>query len=88
VVLDLGDGVYAALAHLRRGSVQVTKGQRVTAGQQIAECGNSGNSSEPHLHFQLMDHAHASIAAGLPFTFQGSGVPRNLEPLRSPADLG
>jgi hypothetical protein len=88
VVLDLGDGVYAAFAHLKRGSVQVTKGQRVAAGQQLAECGNSGNSSEPHLHFQLMEHPHASIAAGLPFTFKEYGVPRNLEPLRSPADLG
>jgi hypothetical protein len=88
VVLDLGNGVYAAFAHLRRGSIRVTKGERVTAGQQIAECGNSGNSSEPHLHFQLMDHAHASIAAGLPFTFEGSGVPHNQEPLRSGADVG
>ena len=47
VVLDLGDGVYAVLAHLRRGSLRVTKGQRVAAGEQVAECGNSGNSTEP-----------------------------------------
>ncbi len=56
VVLDLGDEVYAALAHLRRGSVRVRPGDRVAAGQQLAACGNSGNSTEPHLHFQLMDH--------------------------------
>jgi hypothetical protein len=88
VVLDLGDGVYAALAHLRHGSVRVTKGQRVTVGQQIAECGNSGNSSEPHLHFQLMDHPWASIAAGPPFSFEGSCLPRSREPLRSGTDVG
>ncbi|GAA2089041.1 M23 family metallopeptidase [Actinomadura alba] len=69
VILDLGDGVYAAMAHLRRKSVRVRKGQRVTAGEQLAECGNSGNSSEPHLHFQLMDHPSVLVAAGLPFAF-------------------
>lgn len=69
VVIDMGGGVYAAYAHLRRGSIRVGKGQRVTAGERIAECGNSGNSSEPHLHFQLMDHRNALFAAGLPFSF-------------------
>ena len=38
----------------------------VRAGEQIGECGNSGNSSEPHLHFQLQDHQRVAIAAGLP----------------------
>ena len=56
IVLDLGHGVYAVLAHLRRRSVLVRPGRRVKAGQRPAECGNSGKSSEPHLHFQLMDH--------------------------------
>lgn len=86
VVLDLGDGVYAALAHLRRGSVRVRPGRRVRAGEQIGECGNSGNSSEPHLHFQLMDRRNAALAAGLPFSFDyesagapAHGVPRNQE---------
>jgi murein DD-endopeptidase MepM/ murein hydrolase activator NlpD len=79
VVLDLGDGVYAALAHLRRGSVSVRAGDRVRAGQEIARCGNSGNSSEPHLHFQLMDHPRVLLAAGLPFGFGSSPVPANEE---------
>ncbi|MGH3400715.1 MAG: M23 family metallopeptidase [Streptosporangiaceae bacterium] len=74
VVLDLGDGVYALLAHLRRRSALVSKGDRVRAGQPLAACGNSGNSSEPHLHFQLMDRAGVLLAAGLPFTFP-AGVP-------------
>jgi hypothetical protein len=69
VVVDLGGGVYALYAHLRRHSVRVTVGQRVTAGEQLAECGNSGNSTEPHLHFQLMDHPRAVFAAGMPFRF-------------------
>jgi murein DD-endopeptidase MepM/ murein hydrolase activator NlpD len=89
VVLDLGGGgVYAVLAHLRRGSLRVAKGQRVAAGEQVAECGNSGNSTEPHLHFQLMDHPSVLFAAGLPFRLaryevEGraeAGVPANGRP--------
>jgi hypothetical protein len=88
VVLDLGGGVYAALAHLRRGSVLVRAGDRVAAGQPLAACGNSGNSTEPHLHFQLMDHPSVLLAAGLPVTFaryqvgaaERAGVPHNLQP--------
>jgi hypothetical protein len=101
IVIDLGDGVYAAYAHLRRGSIRVRKGQRVSAGQQLAECGNSGNTSEPHLHFQLMDHRNVLFAAGLPFTFGYEiggelrhGLPRNKEaftvpdvPGRTPANV-
>jgi murein DD-endopeptidase MepM/ murein hydrolase activator NlpD len=69
VVIDLGDGAYALLAHLRRRSALVTAGQRVAAGQQLAACGNSGNSAEPHVHFQLMDRPGVLLAAGLPFGF-------------------
>jgi peptidase M23-like protein len=87
VVLDLGGGVYAALAHLRRGSIRVRPGDRVAAGQPLAACGNSGNSSEPHLHFQLMDHPSVLLAAGLPLAFSDfqvagadrAGLPGNLE---------
>ena len=75
VVLDLGGGVFAALAHLRRGSLLVRRGDRVAAGQQLAECGNSRNSTEPHLHFQLMDHPSVLQAAGLPVRFTAPGQP-------------
>lgn len=79
VVIDLGDGVYAALMHLRRRSVRVKAGDRVRAGEQIAECGNSGNTSEPHLHFQLMDHRRIGFAAGLPFRFSSpDGTPLDM----------
>jgi peptidase M23-like protein len=79
VVIEVGDGTYAALAHLKRGSITVEKGQHVRAGQQLAECGNSGNTSEPHLHFQLMDMARPALAAGLPFGFSGQAMPKNNE---------
>ena len=88
IVLDLGEGVYAALAHLRKGSARVSVGDRVRAGDRLAECGNSGNSSEPHVHMQLMDHRSVVVAAGLPVRFADyeidgehhSGVPRNEKP--------
>ena len=65
-----GQDRYVGLAHLRRRSLRVAVGDRVTAGRQLAECGNSGNSSEPHLHFQLMDGPDSALARGLPFTWR------------------
>ncbi|AZQ35822.1 M23 family metallopeptidase [Streptomyces cyaneochromogenes] len=85
VVLDLGDGTFALYAHLQRGSLTVREGGRVTAGQQLARCGNSGNSTEPHLHFQLMDGADPDTARGVPFTWRGIGVPGNGEIFEVPA---
>ncbi|MFI6965129.1 M23 family metallopeptidase [Streptomyces sp. NPDC050255] len=79
LVLDLGDGTYAMYAHLRRGSLRVHVGEEVRAGQMLAECGNSGNSTEPHVHFQLMDDPDLDVAVGIPFTWRGIGVPDNGE---------
>lgn len=86
VVVDIGNSVYALLAHLQRGSATVGVGQSVQRGEPLGRCGNSGNSSEPHLHFQLMDHPRPFIAAGLPFAFSvgpegtgTNGVPCNEE---------
>ncbi|MFI1014694.1 M23 family metallopeptidase [Streptomyces sp. NPDC020965] len=79
VVLDLGDGTYAMYAHVQRGSLQVRAGDRVTAGQPIARCGNSGNSTEPHIHFQLMDGPDLDTARGIPFRWRGIGIPANGE---------
>jgi hypothetical protein len=69
VVLRLDSGEYTTYAHLRRRSVIVSAGDRVSAGEQIASCGNSGNSSEPHLHIQLTDVRWLPFAVGLPFGF-------------------
>ena len=48
-------------------------GERVAAGQQLGECGNSGNSSDPHVHFQLMDGPDLTTAHGLPFEWEYLG---------------
>ena len=63
------DGTFATVAHLQRGSTLVRPGDRVSAGEIIGRCGNSGNSSEPHVHAQLMDRRSLWTAQGLPMAF-------------------
>jgi hypothetical protein len=70
LVIDHGNGEYTLLAHLRRGSLAVKPGARVTRGQRLARVGNSGFSTEPHLHYQLMDAADYRTAQGLPARFR------------------
>ena len=92
VVIRGDDGTCALVAHLRRGSVRVETGDRVARGEVVGECGNSGNSSEPHVHFQLMDVANPLFAAGLPLRFEAyevdgearSGVPDGSRPFVAP----
>lgn len=64
------DGVFAVVAHLRRGSITVGVGDRVRAGDIVGSCGNSGNSSEPHVHAQLMDRRSFWTAQGVPMAFR------------------
>jgi hypothetical protein len=61
---------FSCLAHLVPGSVSVSPGERVKRGQRIARCGHTGNSSEPHLHFQVQDHPVFELAAGVPVVFE------------------
>ena len=60
---------YVGLVHLQRGSVQASAGDRVSAGDQIGRCGNSGNSTQPHLHIQAMDSPDPYAAKGVPLRF-------------------
>ncbi|GAB2477440.1 M23 family metallopeptidase [Xylanimonas ulmi] len=71
LVVDHGDGVWALYAHLRRGGTRVRVGERVTTGQVLGEVGNSGNTSEPHLHAQLMDRRAPTAAQGVPLRWTG-----------------
>lgn len=71
VVVRHADGTYAVYAHLRQGSLAVREGEVLRAGQQLAEVGNTGNTSEPHLHVQVMDRAWPTAAAGVPMRWRG-----------------
>jgi Peptidase family M23 len=55
LVIDIGDGRYVLMAHLKRGSIDVEKGDRVRRGEPVAQVGNSGQSAEPHLHIQVQN---------------------------------
>jgi len=87
VVIDHGNGEFSFLAHLARGSVKVKKSQAVRAGSVLGSCGNSGNSSEPHLHYHLQSSPELDHGDGLPAQFQhyranGTEVARG-EPTKS-----
>jgi hypothetical protein len=71
VILELTDRRgYVVLAHLRAGSIRVGPGDSVVAGQELGACGNSGNSTQPHLHIQVMNSADQATATGLPMAFR------------------
>ena len=70
ILIRHSEGEYSLLAHLQPGSISVKTGDTVKRGQIIARCGNSGNSSEPHLHFQLQNGRSFSCSAGLPIEFE------------------
>jgi len=69
VVLDHGEGEFAFYAHLVPGSVAVQSDEDVAQGQVLGRCGNSGCSTEPHLHFHLMDGPQPYRCIGLPIVF-------------------
>ena len=80
VVLSLDGGTFLVLAHLQRGSVQVKAGDTAREGQVLGRCGNSGHTSEPHIHIhhQRQDPLKypVNFAEGLPLYFRDHGGPR------------
>jgi murein DD-endopeptidase MepM/ murein hydrolase activator NlpD len=71
VLIAHAGGEHTLYAHLRQGSVRVRVGERVRAGARIGAAGSSGNSTEPHLHFQVIDGPDLNSARGLPVIFEG-----------------
>lgn len=65
IVIDHGNGEFSHLGHLKPGSLKVAVGDKVRAGQPIAQVGSSGSSLFPHLHYEL------ATSAGT----EGEGVP-------------
>jgi murein DD-endopeptidase MepM/ murein hydrolase activator NlpD len=70
VVIQHAENEYSFLAHLMPGSILVNEGQNVKREQLIAMCGNSGNTSEPHLHFHVQNGKSFFTSIGLPIHFQ------------------
>ena len=84
VILQHAVGEFSVLAHLRRGSVSVRAGDQVSRGRELGRCGNSGVSTEPHLHFAVQDQPRYGEGHGIPFLVtccpKGEAPPR-LTPL-------
>ncbi len=81
VVLALPEG-YLVLAHLQKDSVRVREGEQVAEGQPLGRCGNSGNTSEPHIHMHLQRQdprgRPVNFSEGLPLFFRdhdGAAMP-------------
>jgi len=87
VIAASPSGPYVLLAHLRRGSVHVRAGDSVSTGDPVGECGNSGNSTGPHVHVQASDSDDWATARAVPIAFTpapgddpAGWLPRNGEP--------
>ncbi|HEY4366256.1 MAG TPA: M23 family metallopeptidase [Steroidobacteraceae bacterium] len=74
VLIDHGNREYALYAHMQPGSVHVRRGDIVNAGTLLGRLGSSGNSTEPHLHFQVCAGASALQCNGIPVTFDNIKV--------------
>jgi murein DD-endopeptidase MepM/ murein hydrolase activator NlpD len=69
VVVRHAGGEHSQSIHLKPGSVRVHPGDLVKQGQTLGQLGHSGNSTEPHLHFQLTDGPDPLYSRGLPILF-------------------
>jgi len=69
IVIRHNDSEYSYAGNLMPDSATVKLGDKVKQGDIIAKCGNSGYTSEPHLHFQLQSSKSSTMSAGLPIVF-------------------
>lgn len=53
VIIDHGQGLFSAVSHLKKNTIRVKEGDEVEKGDILGNCGNSGRSPEPHIHFQF-----------------------------------
>lgn len=70
IIEDRNTGAFVTLVHIRKGSIRVGVGDQVSVGQPIAQCGNSGNSTQPHVHVQVTDGPDLSVARGVAMAFR------------------
>lgn len=70
IIIKKETKVYAVFCHLQNHSITVSLGEKVQKGQFVGNVGHTGNSTEPHLHFHLMDSNDLEKANGIPFVFK------------------
>lgn len=74
VLIDHENGEYSLLAHFQKGSLKVGVGDEVESGQLLGLCGNSGNSSEAHIHYHLQNSKVPLEGEGLPIFFEAVAI--------------
>lgn len=75
VIIEHDHNEYSVIAHLRPGSLEVTEGDVVETGDLLGQVGNSGNSSEPHIHFHAADGPNWAEATSIRIKFEGDKNP-------------
>jgi hypothetical protein len=79
VIIKTANNEFLLFAHFKQNSILVKQGQMVKQGQLLGLCGNSGNSSEPHLHFHIQNTENMNVATGVKCYFDKlivNGQPR------------
>jgi hypothetical protein len=87
VVIQMAPAVWVTYAHLQPGSIPVAVGDRVTTGQLLGRLGNTGNSTGPHLHFQLSDGPDVLTSNSLPFVFDHYTLAGSIDPVAAEAAM-
>ncbi len=75
VIIDHGNSEYSVMMHMQPGSVTVTVGDRVATGQVIGRLGSSGDTTGPHMHYELQTGPRLWQHQSLPFRFQNIDAP-------------
>lgn len=78
IIIKHNDGNYTLYAHLYEGSIKVKSGDAVKQGQVIAKMGSSGNSTGPHLHFEVREGSNAYKFAADPLYYINPEKPREI----------
>lgn len=75
VIIEHKNNEYSVIAHLQENSLQVSEGDSVAAGDVVGLAGNSGNSSEPHIHFHVADGEDWENATSIRINFKNGEEP-------------
>lgn len=86
IIIDHQNGEFSLLCHFKHNSIKVKVGDKVKEGDVIGMCGNTGNTSQPHIHYNLQDGPLMHKAKALPAQFAkimvDGKIKINYEPIR------
>ena len=86
IMIDHQNGEFSLLCHFKHNSIRVKVGQNVKQGEVLGLCGNTGNTTQPHIHYNLQDNLRGHKATALPAQFEkilvNGKIKKNYEPVR------